>query len=68
MSMDKLKETVYKMIEHHFALLKALRSLEDMIAETKSKEEKIEAFRIYFKMSKTLKQSESDIERYLEIL
>lgn len=67
-SEDEVKEIMYGMVERYFGLLKVLRDLEGIIAEAESKEEKIKAFKTYFKTSKTLKQLEPEVERYVNIL
>jgi len=59
---------IYELFESYFGLLKAVRDLENEIPDLDSKEEKIKAFKEYFKELKKLKELKVNVEDYLKVL
>jgi hypothetical protein len=65
---EEFKEATFRYVEAYFSMLKAARYLEDKIPNLKTREEKIEAFKAYFKLLEVLREHEPVVKKALEIL
>ena len=65
---DKGFEAIYQLFERYFVLLKAMRDLANKIPELESKEEKIKAYKEYFKKLERLKELKVEVEDHIRVL
>lgn len=64
----EIKKIAFKYVETYFKLLKALRVSENEMPDLETEKEKIEAYKKYFDGIKRLRELESEVIGFLNLL
>jgi len=67
-ALEEFRKIMFDYVEAYFKMLWALRNLENNIPSLKTEEEKIKAYKEYFRVHEQLKKLEPEIKRLLEVL